>query len=55
LLGFPVESNVANGVVYGASSELTGTLLPWDTAFAQALATAQSNLQLPAVLAAITS
>jgi hypothetical protein len=55
LLGFPVESNVANGVVYGASSELTGTMLPWDSAFAQALATAQSNLQLPAILGAITS
>jgi hypothetical protein len=55
LVGFPVESNVANGVVYGASSELTGTLLPWDTAFAQALATAQSNLQLPSILGAITS
>jgi hypothetical protein len=55
LLGFPVESNVANGVVYGASSELTGTMLPWDATFAQALATAQSNLQLPAILGAITS
>jgi hypothetical protein len=29
-------------------------MLPWDAAFAQALATAQSNLQLPAILAAIT-
>jgi hypothetical protein len=55
LVGFPVESNVANGVVYGASSELTGTMLPWDATFAQALATAQSNLQLPAILGAITS
>jgi hypothetical protein len=55
LIGFPVESNVANGVVYGANNELTGTLLPWDATFAQALATAQSNLQLPAILGAITS
>ena len=55
ITGFPAIGDVETGVVYGAASELTGTMLPWDAAFAQALATAQSNLQLPAVLAAITS
>jgi len=55
LTGFPVESDVADGTVYGPASEFEGTLLPWDTAFAQALATAQSNLQLPSILGAITS
>jgi hypothetical protein len=55
LTGFPVIAKVESGTVYGPTSEFTGTMLPWDTAFAQALATAQSNLQLPAVLAAITS
>ena len=55
LTGFPVEANVADGTVYGPVSEFEGTLLPWDAAFAQALATAQSNLQLPAILGAITS
>lgn len=53
--GFPVVGNVANGVLYGPTNNFTGTLLPWDPAFAQALATAQSNLQLPAILGAITS
>jgi len=54
LIGFPVEADVSDGTVYGANNELTGTLLPWDAAFAQTLATAQSNLQIPAILAAIT-
>jgi hypothetical protein len=54
ITGFPVQSDVADGTVYGAASELEGTLLPWDAAFAQTLATAQSNLQIPAILAAIT-
>lgn len=53
--GFPVEADVADGTVYGPTNNFTGTLLPWDPAFAQALATAQSNLQLPAILGAITS
>ena len=55
LTGFPVIAKVESGTVYGPTSEFTGTMLPWDTAFAQALATAQSNLQLPAILGAITS
>jgi hypothetical protein len=53
--GFPAESDVADGTVYGPTNNFTGTLEPWDATFAQALATAQSNLQLPAILGAITS
>jgi hypothetical protein len=55
LTGFPVIAKVESGTVYGPTSEFTGTMLPWDATFAQALATAQSNLQLPAILGAITS
>jgi hypothetical protein len=55
LTGYPVIAKVESGTVYGPTSEFTGTLTPWSPAFAQALATAQSNLQLPAILGAITS
>jgi hypothetical protein len=55
LTGFPLVAKVESGTVYGPTNEFTGTMVPWDTAFAQALATAQSNLQLPAILGAITS
>lgn len=55
LTGYPLESKVEDGTVYGPSSEFEGTLLPWDSAFAQALATAQRDLQLPSILSAITA
>ena len=54
LTGYPLESKVEDGTVYGPSSEFEGTLEPWDAAFAQALATAQRDLQLPSILSAIT-
>lgn len=54
LTGYPLVAKVESGTVYGPINEYTGTLVPWSPAFAQALATAQSNLQLPAILAAIT-
>ena len=55
LTGFPVEADVADGTVYGPSNNFTGTLLPWDPAFAQALSTDLNNLLSPSILAAITS
>lgn len=55
LTGYPLESKVEDGTVYGPSSEFEGTLLPWDATFAQALATAQRDLQLPSILSAITA
>ena len=54
LTGYPLESKVEDGTVYGPSSEFEGTLEPWDATFAQALATAQRDLQLPSILSAIT-
>ena len=54
LTGYPLESKVEDGTVYGPSNEFEGTLLPWDATFAQALATAQRDLQLPSILSAIT-
>jgi hypothetical protein len=55
LTGYPLESKVEDGTVYGPSSEFEGTMEPWDAAFAQALATAQRDLQLPSILSAITA
>ena len=55
LTGYPLESKVEDGTIYGPSSEFEGTLEPWDAAFAQALATAQRDLQLPSILSAITA
>jgi hypothetical protein len=55
LTGYPLESKVEDGTVYGPSSEFEGTLEPWDATFAQALATAQRDLQLPSILSAITA
>jgi hypothetical protein len=54
LTGFPVEADVADGTVYGPSNNFTGTLLPWDPAFTQALSTDLNNLLSPSILAAIT-
>ena len=54
LTGYPLPAKVENGTVFGPSSEFTGTLLPWSPAFAQALANAQRDLQLPQILSAIT-
>ena len=54
LTGYPLESKVEDGTVYGPSSEFEGTMEPWDATFAQALATAQRDLQLPSILSAIT-
>jgi hypothetical protein len=54
LSGYPAEAKVEDGTVYGPSSEFEGTLEPWDATFAQALATAQRDLQLPSILSAIT-
>jgi hypothetical protein len=54
LTGYPAEAKVEDGTVYGPSSEFEGTLEPWDATFAQALATAQRDLQLPSILSAIT-
>jgi hypothetical protein len=54
LTGYPPEAKVEDGTVYGPSSEFEGTLEPWDATFAQALATAQRDLQLPSILSAIT-
>jgi hypothetical protein len=55
LTGYPIEAKVEDGTVYGPSSEFEGTLEPWDATFAQALATAQRDLQLPSILSAITA
>ena len=55
LTGYPLESKVEDGTVYGPSSEFEGTMEPWDATFAQALATAQRDLQLPSILSAITA
>lgn len=55
LTGYPAENKVEDGTVYGPSSEFEGTLLPWNATFAQALATAQRDLQLPSILSAITA
>lgn len=55
LTGYPAEAKVEDGTVYGPSSEFEGTLEPWDATFAQALATAQRDLQLPSILSAITA
>ena len=55
LTGYPLEAKVEDGTVYGPSSEFEGTLEPWDATFAQALATAQRDLQLPSILSAITA
>jgi hypothetical protein len=55
LTGYPAEADVESGVTYGPSSEFEGTLEPWDATFAQALATAQRDLQLPSILSAITA
>ena len=55
LTGYPLEAKVEDGTVFGPSSEFEGTLEPWDAAFAQALATAQRDLQLPSILSAITA
>jgi hypothetical protein len=54
LTGFPVEADVADGTIYGPTSEFEGTLLPWDPVFTQALATDLNNLLSPSILAAIT-
>lgn len=54
LTGYPAENKVEDGTVYGPASEFEGTMEPWDSAFAQALATAQRDLQLPSILSAIT-
>jgi hypothetical protein len=55
LTGYPLEAKVEDGVIYGPSNEFEGTLEPWDATFAQALATAQRDLQLPSILSAITA
>lgn len=55
LTGYPTENKVEDGTVYGPSSEFEGTMEPWDATFAQALATAQRDLQLPSILSAITA
>jgi len=54
LTGYPLVTKVESGTVYGPTSEFTGSLLPWDSSFAQSLATAQRDLQLPSILAAVT-
>jgi len=55
LTGYPAEADVEDGVIYGPSNEFEGTMEPWDATFAQALATAQRDLQLPSILSAITA
>lgn len=55
LTGYPLEAKVEDGTVFGPSNEFEGTMEPWDAAFAQALATAQRDLQLPSILSAITA
>lgn len=55
LTGYPPEAKVEDGTVYGPSNEFEGTMEPWDATFAQALATAQRDLQLPSILSAITA
>jgi len=55
LTGYPPEAKTEENYVFGPSGEFTGTLTPWDATFAQALATAQRDLQLPSILSAITA
>lgn len=55
LTGYPLESKVEDGTVYGPSNEFEGTLEPWDSAFASALGNAVGQYVTPQVLAAITA
>ena len=54
LVGFPLESDVADGTVYGANDELEGTLLPYDSAYIAGIGQAVAEYITPQVLAAIT-
>lgn len=55
LTGYPLESKVEDGTVYGPSSEFEGTLEPWDAAFASALGNSVGQYITPQVLSAVTT
>ncbi len=54
LTGYPLESKVEAGTLYGPSDELEGTMEPWNTAFTEALGIDVRDQILPAILSAIT-